>query len=201
MREKRQSIGICDHCLGPIELSHYTKRGPRLYCSVDCRNTANSRNGNAKRVRKLRASVAAGEWKNPADINPPDPENISAGISAARKREVAEGRWRNPALTKAARKKLSRPRKYTGALHSAIEKLGAGARVSDLTDEEAEVHRKHRRELRAKRRDESNAWYRRRYHERRAQMTEEELESQRQKWRDARERRANRNAEISETEV
>ena len=50
---------------------------------------------------------------------------------------VAEGRWRNPSLSDEAREKLSRPRKYSGLLHQAMEKLTQGASMADLSAEVA----------------------------------------------------------------
>ena len=106
MIEKTAPIGICDHCGGPIALDEwYTRRGPRRYCCRDCRNTANSRNGNPVRVAKVMQRVADGQWTNPrANMTT---EEISAIQSLAsrkgRLREVAEGRWRNPGLSDEAR--------------------------------------------------------------------------------------------------
>jgi acyl-CoA reductase-like NAD-dependent aldehyde dehydrogenase len=88
---------------------------------------------------------------------------------------VAAGRWRNPALTDAARAKLSRPRRHTGALHNALEKLKRGLRVADLTAEQQDAHRAYRRQQRAE------LW---------ARMTEEQRARLRAKWRaDVRRRR------------
>lgn len=171
MMTKKQPLGACDLCREPFPsgVSLYTsKRKPRQYCSRDCRNTANSRAGSAIRSAKVRRRIAAGEWQNPADLHRPDPANIAAGVSRARKREVQEGRWRNPALTAEAREKLSRPRKHTGALHCAIEKYKRGCKTSELTVEEHQAYLAYRAELRR---------------ERRARMTDEEREAQRAKWR------------------
>lgn len=134
---KEQPLGICDHCLGKIPRKRwYTSKGkPRRYCCRDCRNTANSRAGAQARSEKAKARVARGEWQNPASINPPSPTVLSQRISCLRQQEVAAGTWRNPALGAAAREKLSRPRKYSGDLHSAIEKLKRG-KMSDLTEAE-----------------------------------------------------------------
>ena len=79
MAEKRLPVGICDYCEGPIPPGDwFTRRGPRLYCSVDCRNTANSRAGNAVRTAKQKARVAAGAWQNPAKLRPPTGEEQAA---------------------------------------------------------------------------------------------------------------------------
>jgi hypothetical protein len=185
MAEKRAPIGICDQCGEPIPAGEwYTSKGrPRLHCSITCRQLANSRAGAPLRSKKAKIRVARGEWINPARLHPPDPAMIAAGISQARKTEVAEGRWRNPALTSAARKKLSRPRKHSGALHRAIEKLKQGIRVADLAPSEQAAHRAYRRQLRLNRLDEARR-YRREYDRRRwAQMTPEEREAQRARWR------------------
>lgn len=143
---KQQPLGICDLCLGPIpEEDWYTRRGPRLYCSVDCKNTANSRAGSPIRTRKIHERMEAGRWQNPRELHPPDPERIGLGVSRTWKARVRAGTWRNPALSPAARAKLSRPRRHAGALASAIERLCAGARVSDLAPEEQAAHRTYRR--------------------------------------------------------
>jgi len=197
MPNKTAPIGICDHCGRPFpaNLSHYTRRKtPRLFCSIDCRNTANSRAGAEIIGRKTKERIERGEWINPATLNPPDPANIGAGVSRARKAEVEAGTWRNPALTDEARRKLSRPRKHgdNPLLHRALEQLKQGRRVADLTDAEAEAHRAYRRELLAARREEANAYARRYYRKRRAAMSEAEWEAQLGKWRAARLRRRGR---------
>ncbi len=64
-----------------------------------------------------------------------------------RLREVAEGRWYNPALSDEARQKLSQPRKLSGVLHQAMEKLNQKVSVTNLTPEEREEYRRYRREL------------------------------------------------------
>jgi hypothetical protein len=154
MADKVQPIGVCDNCLGPIpEGQWYHRRGPRLYCGVDCRNAGNSRAGAKVRQRKARERVARGEWQNPHHLNPPTPEEQSRRARLARSREVRAGTWRNPALTPEARKKLSRPRKHSGALHAALEKLRLGTPVAELTDEEREAHRAYRRELARRKRE------------------------------------------------
>jgi hypothetical protein len=195
MSKKKQPVGICDHCLGEIPRRRwYTSKGePRLYCSRGCRNTANSRAGSAIRSEKAKQRVERSEWQNPAKLNPPDPAKVATGVSRARKREVEEGRWRNPALPDEARAKLSRPRKHSGALHRALEKLRQGYRVADLKPEEQKVHRAYRKQLRDARRDEINAYRRRRYREQQARMTEEDREAQRAKWREQNRKRKNKN--------
>lgn len=192
MATKLKPLGICDHCGGEIPKSQWytTKRKPRLYCSRDCLNTANSRAGTPIRLEKVQARIASGEWQNPAALNPATPAEQSRRAGLGRKREVEAGTWRNPALTDEARIKLSRPRKHSGALHSAIEKLGRGVPSAELTDDEREAHREYRRRLRTTRRDVINADYRARYRRRQAEMTDEERKAQRAKWREANHRRA-----------
>lgn len=176
MSDKQKPLGICDLCgeRFPAGVSLYTRRGPRRYCSVECRNTANSRVGAPVRARKARERVASGEWFNPSPFTRPGAtdaqraalvEKMRRSVSRARRREVAEGRWRNPALDDAAREKLSRPRIHADnpLLHSAIEKLRRGAAMSELSQDEAEIYRTYRRERRERRIDEIRAWYRARY--------------------------------------
>lgn len=172
--EKRAAIGICDQCGGQIPVGdHYTSKGrPRLHCSIDCRQTANSRAGAPIRSRKAKQRVARGEWTNPADIHHPDPANISAGVSRARKAEVREGRWRNPALAEAAKRKLSRPRKHTGALARAIDKARTGGMAS-LTPSEHRAYLRWRRELRQARADAIRRYQRERYRRKRAKRAGE----------------------------
>ena len=191
MPTKKHPLGVCDLCNGPISPGDWytSKRRPRLYCSIDCRNTANSRNGNPERVRKLRIAVAAGAWQNPAHLRPPTSAEQSDRSRQGRLREVAEGRWRNPGLTPEARAINSLPHKHSGPLAAAIEKLKVCRRLADLTDDEHAAYLAYSRALRAARRDEVNAGYRRRYAERRAAMTEAEREAQRAKWRADNQRR------------
>jgi hypothetical protein len=150
MTEKEKPLGICDFCGGPIPKGEwYTSKGkPRLYCSLECKQTANSRNGNPVRIAKLIQRVAAGLWKNPREGLDSETTRRLNSIAAkkGRLREVAEGRWRNPALSEEARQKLSRPRKHTGALHRAIEKL-RGGKMSDLSDEERSAWYEYRKQL------------------------------------------------------
>ncbi|MCX7756128.1 MAG: hypothetical protein N2117_12935 [Anaerolineales bacterium] len=153
MPEKKKPVGVCDLCGSKILPAQWlTSKGhPRLYCSLECKQTANSRAGNPKRVAAIRRRIASGQWKNPRSALSPE-ELHALQSSAARKgrlREVAEKRWRNPALSEAARRKLSCPRKHTGALHRAIEKLRCGS-ISELMDEEATAYREYRRQLRQK---------------------------------------------------
>jgi len=178
---KTAPLGICDLCGAQMPNPYTSKGKPRRYCSRQCRNTANSRAGNAERVRKLRASIAAGEWVNPRTVNPPDPAKLAAASRRIRLREVRNGTWRNPAMSDEARAKLSRPRKHDGPLAAAIEKLRRpGASVADLTPEERDAHAAYRRAL---------------YAARRAAQTPEQREEQRRKWREAwRRRQAQRDA-------
>lgn len=167
MTEKHLPVGTCDHCGEPFppNVSHYTRRGPRRYCSIVCRNTANSRAGNPTRTAKLRRAVAEGRWQNPHHLHPPTGEEQAARAHKGRLREVAEGRWRNPALAPAARAKLSRPRKYADdpLLHRALERLRQGARMADLTAEERARYRSYRQQLRQARLEAVRAYYRARY--------------------------------------
>lgn len=193
--EKIQPIGICDLCLQPIppHLGNYTSKGsPRLHCSRECRNTANSRAGAPIKSQKTLERMQRGEWANPAELNPPDPQAVAEGIRKARRREVQEGRWRNPGLTPEAREINSQPHKHSGPLAEAIERLNAGASTNDLTPEQQEAHRAYRRQLEAARREEINAWHRERYARRQASMTEAEREAQREKWRQGNRARAER---------
>lgn len=134
MATKKQPLGICDHCLAQMpEDRHFTSKGkPRLYCSRDCRNTANSRAGSKKRSVKAKARVRRGEWQNPHHLNPPSPEEQARRARLGRLREVQAGTWRNPALSPEARKKLSRPRKHSGPLRQAIRKLGVAPRTGGV---------------------------------------------------------------------
>ncbi len=167
MAEKRLPLGICDHCVGEIPVQDwYTSHGqPRRYCSIDCRNTANSRAGNPLRTAKLRQAVAEGRWRNPHQLRPPTGAEQAARARQGRLREVAEGRWRNPALDSAARLKLSRPRKHGDdpLLHRALEQLRQGARMAELSAAERERYLAYRRQLRQARLSEIRAYYRTRY--------------------------------------
>lgn len=195
MREKQQPIGICDLCLKPIPREQwYTRRGPRLYCpGPDCRNTANSRAGAPIRSAKAIERVERGEWFNPrSELS--DEENRRLNAQAAqlgRKREVDAGTWRNPALSDGARAKLSRPRKHTGALANAIEKLRSGT-MNDLTDKERAAYRSYRQALRSRRRVDLNRSARERYQARAANLSDEDRARLRSKWRAANRRRAGR---------
>lgn len=175
MTDKGQPVGICDYCLGPIPPGEwYTRRGPRLYCSIDCRNTANARAGAAIISRKNKERIAAGTWRNPAELRPPTPEEQAHRARLGRLREVAAGRWRNPALDPAARAKLSRPRKHTGELASAIDKLNRGT-MADLTEGERAAYHNYRKRQRATlaarmtpaQRDHRRAQWRTHYHRQR----------------------------------
>lgn len=167
MAEKRLPLGVCDHCEGEIPAQDwYTSHGqPRRYCSIDCRNTANSRAGSPARAAKLRQAVAEGRWQNPHHLHPPTGEEQAARARRGRLREVAEGRWRNPALAPAARVKLSRPRKYGDdpLLHRALEQLRQGVRRAELGAAERARYQAYRRELRQGRLEAVRAYYRARY--------------------------------------
>lgn len=174
MTDKLAALGVCDHCGEPFPegVSPYTTKGtPRLCCSRTCRNALNSRRGAEKRSRQAKARVQRGAWENPSPLLQDDLteeerdaylQAVSEGVSAARKAEVEVGTWRNPALSAEAREKLSQPRVHgdNPALHRAIEKLGHGASVADLSPEEQNAHRKWRRDLYAARREEIQAWRR-----------------------------------------
>lgn len=190
MPEKQRPVGICDLCGGPIPPGQwYTKRGPRLHCSLDCRNTANSRAGAPIRADKARQRVERGEWVSPRALMTPEEISRVNSIAArkGRRREIEEGRWRSPAMAPEARQKLSRPRKHgdNPALHSALEKFKQGLTIADMTPEEQEAHRVYRRQLEAKRRDKIRAYHHRRYHEQMA--TEEGRAAARQRWQRERE--------------
>ena len=194
MPDKTAPVGICDLCGEAIPRDRwYTRRGPRLHCSDECRNTANSRAGAHIRAEKARERVAAGTWYNPRSAM--TPEQISQAQSKAsrkgRLREVEEGRWRNPALEAEARAKLSRPRRHADnpALHRAMEKLRDGT-MADLTPEERAAYRQHCRELAQSRRCEIREYRRRRYQER--VSTPEGREAERLKWQRERIQRAQR---------
>ena len=191
MTTKTAPLGICDHCGAELAEPYTSKGKPRLYCSVQCRNTGNSRAGAEARGQKARERVARGTWQNPRDINPPNPDRIAAGVRRARRAEVEAGTWQNPGLTPEAREKNSQPRKHgdNPALVSALRKLKAGVSVAELSPEEAEAHRDYRRELEGARRDEINEDARRRYQEQQQAMTAEQREGQREKWRAANRRR------------
>lgn len=135
MTDKIAPIGICDLCGSQIPAGdHYTRRGPRRYCSVECKNTGNSRAGEPVRYRKLLARIAAGTWTNPREGM--TPEQVSAVQARAsrttRTREVSEGRWRNPALGLAARRAnadAARDRWADPEMAAAMRPLPADART------------------------------------------------------------------------
>jgi len=199
---KLAPLGICDLCWQPIppSLGPFTSKGrPRRYCSIACRVTANSRLGAPLRSLKAAQRAAAGLWRNPLGETPEEvaaalrERNRSADhrrkVAAARRREVEEGTWRNPALSETAREKLSRPRVHADdlVLHAAIEKLGRGLSVADLTPEEREAHRRYRRALRARDPERCRAASRRSY--RRRMATPEGRARERARWRRQAERR------------
>ena len=150
MADKVKPLGICDLCDAAIPANRwYTSKGkPRLYCSIDCRNAGNSRAGEPIRYSKMMVSIERGEWRNPVTIRPPTSEEQSARARAGRLKEVQAGVWRNPALSQEARDKLSRPRKHSGALAAAIDKLDRGLSMAELLPDEAEAYRAYRREAR-----------------------------------------------------
>jgi len=145
---KEQPIGICDYCLEYIMAEDwYTSKGkPRQHCCRDCRNTANSQAGAQIRSTKTLARIAAGEWINPATLHPPDPVNVGIGVRRSILGRIRQGVWTNPALSQAARKKLSRPRKHSGPLAVAIDRLDSGSKISDLSEDEATAYRTWRKE-------------------------------------------------------
>lgn len=194
-RAKIKSVGVCDLCGGAIPRGEwYTSKGaPRLHCSIECRQTANSRAGNPKRIAKLRQAIARGEWQNPRALM--TPEEISKAQShaskTARTREVKEGRWRNPALGAKARKKLSRPRKHHGRLHRALEMLREGVKARDLPEDLRRSHNRYRRRLAKQNGEHRRAWAREWYKKRQAALTPKQRAAQRAKWRAANQRKAN----------
>ena len=152
MADKTQPLGVCDYCLGLIpENRWYTSKGkPRLYCCRQCRNAGNSRVGEPVRYQKMMQNIENGTWRNPAAIRPPTSAEQADRARKGRLREVAAGTWRNPALSDSARKKLSRPRKHSGHLHAAIEKLRY-SKMADLSAAEQDAYRQYRARLRKKR--------------------------------------------------
>jgi DNA-binding XRE family transcriptional regulator len=197
MPEKKAPLGICDLCEEPFPpgVSVYTTKGkPRLFCSLACRATANSRAGAPIRSKKAKERVRRGEWQNPAEFQSDEERREYARrggrVRARQHREaLAAGTWQNPADAPGAREKLSRPRRHVDnpVLHSALEKLRQRFHIADLTLEEAEAHRAYRRELRAGRREYWRAYYGDSYHRRMASA--EGRERERQKWERQRERR------------
>lgn len=149
MGDKVQPLGICDYCGGPINQDWYTSHGkPRRYCSVDCRNAGNSRAGAPIRSTKAKQRIAEGRWVNPRTQMTPEQTHAAASRTARtiRLREVREGRWRNPALSPEARAKLSRPRKLTGVLHQALERIRTGAHIADLSPQQRAAYRLYKHE-------------------------------------------------------
>jgi DNA-binding XRE family transcriptional regulator len=105
---------------------------------------------------KARKRVKQGLWENPGQfITPAERHEYGRRGGAARAKqhraEMEAGTWRSPAPTPGAREKLSRPRKNVDnpELHRAHEKLKQGARMTELTEEEAAAYRAYRRERRA----------------------------------------------------
>jgi hypothetical protein len=149
--QKTKPVGTCDNCGGPIKPDEwYTRRGARRYCSIECRNAGNSHEGEPIRFAKLMQRVLTGRWVNPRSAMTPEQisETQSRASRTTRTREVREGRWRNPALDAAAREKLSRPRKHSGPLASAIDRMGQGVSLRDLTTEERQAWSDYRKGLR-----------------------------------------------------
>ncbi len=111
MPAKTQPLGICDLCGGPIPAGEwYTSKGrPRLHCSLECKQAANSRVGAEERSKKAKRRVAGGTWFNPRSHM--TPEQIHAVQSRASRKarlgEIERGKWRNPALSDDARAKIS----------------------------------------------------------------------------------------------
>lgn len=196
-RAKIRSVGVCDLCGGAIPRGEwYTSKGaPRLHCSLECKQTANSRAGNPKRIAKLRQAIARGEWQNPrAHMTPEEISKAQAHASkTARTREVAAGRWRNPALDAKARKKLSRPRKHYGRLHRALELLRAGVKARDLPEDLRKSHQRYRRRLAKRNGAQRRAWYREWYRKRQAALTPKQRAAQRAEWRKANARKSTQN--------
>lgn len=197
-RAKIQAVGVCDLCGGAIPRGEwYTSKGaPRLHCSITCRQTANSRAGNPKRIEKLKRAIARGEWQNPRSLM--TPAEITATQSrasrTARLREVKAGRWRNPGLTPEAREINSRPEKHgdNPLLHRAFELMRNGCKARDLPPEMRAAHNAYRRELEKQNRAQRRAWYREWYRKRQANLTPEQREAQRAKWRAGNRRKQDR---------
>jgi len=198
MSEKQFPLGICDLCHGEIPRDEwFTSKGrPRLHCSLDCRNTANSRVGAPIRSEKARWRVRVGLWINPRKMLSRERihEVQSRASRTARLREVKEQRWRNPALDPAAREKLSRPRRHADnpLLHRAFELMRQGIKARDLPPDVRAAHNAYQRQRAAARGDELRAKRRAWYKRHQAKLTPEEREAQRAKWRAANRRKAAR---------
>jgi len=188
---------LCELCGGSVDefgLGFYTTKGtPRRFCSIDCRQTRNSRVGAPIRAEKARERVRRGEWQNPAESLTAEEVHEYARRGAAvraqqHRQALAEGTWQNPADAPGAREKLSQPRRHgdNPVLHRAIERLTQGASVADLTEAEAEAHRAWRRELRATDPERSRRYARESY--RRRMATEEGRTRARTQWEQERER-------------
>jgi len=186
---KHAPLGVCDLCGSQIAPDEwYTSKGkPRLHCSLECRQTDNSRVGAPLRSAKAKHRVALGIWKNPArDLTPQQRKDISARAGTiARTREVAEGRWRNPGLTLEARAINSRPEKHgdNPTLHHAIELMHQGVKLSEMPEPERTAYNARSRELYAEKRDAKRAVWNAAYRRRQAEMTPTQREQQREKWR------------------
>lgn len=195
-REKRAPLGTCDLCGGPIPPGEwYTCKGkPRLHCSLECRQTDNSRTGAPVRSAKAKQRVADGTWVNPFDRMTPDEmfAHQSKAARTTRTREVAEGRWRNPGLTPAARAINSRPEKHGNnpTLHHAIELMGRGVKLSEMPQAERAAYNARQRELYAQNRAAKRAAWNAAYKRRQAALTPEQRAAQRAKWREGNRRKA-----------
>jgi ribosome-binding protein aMBF1 (putative translation factor) len=154
---------LCELCGEDVDqhgLGYYTSKGkPRRFCSILCRNTANSREGAPIRAAIQQQRVKAGLWQNPGDFVTDEERREFARMGGAVRAEqhqeaLDEGTWENPADAPGAREKLSRPRKHgdNPDLHRALEKLKAGGSVTDLTEAEAAAHRKYKRKVERRRR-------------------------------------------------
>jgi DNA-binding XRE family transcriptional regulator len=205
MADKIKPLGVCDLCgeRFPSGVSLYTSKGtPRLFCSLECRNTANSRAGAPIRSRKMHERIQRGEWQNPAESMTEEDRREYARrggqVRAKQHREaLAAGTWQNPANAPGAREKLSRPRRHgdNPLLHSAMKKLDSGLRMADLTLEEAAEYRRYRGRLRDKRRRQWRAYYRRRYRLRMSTKKGRAAESA--KWQHQRERERERGPNLA----
>lgn len=195
MPDKLHPVGTCDVCGEPIPPNMwYTSKGkPRLHCSIDCRNAANSRRGAAVRSRQAKARVRRGIWKNPLWLESPESRRVHASIAGRKGRlqDVAAGTWRNPALSEAARTKLSRPRVHAEQplVHRAMELMRRGMKLRELPGEVHLAYNAYRRDLAAQNREHHRVRARASYRHRQAKMTEEERAAQRAKWRAANHRR------------
>ena len=86
--EKVAPVGTCDYCGKGIPVGEWwTSKGrPRLHCSLECRQAANSRKME-NRAEWMRERIECGDWVNPATINKPTSETISKNS----RRQAARG--------------------------------------------------------------------------------------------------------------